>query len=191
MPIIPSDGAGVFAEARWLGAELAEVERVISRICYLRLKRELVESGNPEINTDRQILISRMEELGFRKEIVDSLQELEVKVYGAGKSLDFKSCMDLLRTIYEWIIQDAAGVAATTVKDRSLPTGRPFQPWKQFLIDAKVIDNDEGEVLQKVYNYISNAGAHGLGSEAEQVRVTKNTVIEWGLLVVGRVQAIK
>lgn len=49
----------------------------------------------------------------------------------------------------------------------------------------------EGEVLQKLYNYVSVAGVHQLGSAPEQVRVAKNTLVEWGLLVVGRVQALK
>lgn len=189
MPISIRD-PGVLALARWLGAELAEVERVISRIRYLRLKRELLEGDNPEINTDRQVLISRIEELGFRKEIVDGLQELELNVFGAGKSLDFKSCMDLLRTIYEWIVQDAARTAAA-VKKGSIAFDKPFQPWKQFLVDAGALDKDEGEILQKLYNYLSNAGTHGLGNDPEQVRIMRITIIEWGLLVVGRVQTMK
>ena len=176
---------------RWLREELGQVERTISRIRYLRLRKELIEGVNPEINTDRQVLLSRMETLDFRKKIIEGLEELDPKVYTAGKSFDFKSCMDLIRTIYEWIVQDAANAVTAAKGSSSLGYGKPFQPWKQYLVDMGAVTTDEGEVLQKLYGYLSNAGAHGLGSEAEQVRVTKNTVIEWGLLVVGRVQTMK
>lgn len=189
MPIPPAPNLQ-HIEAADLRRGLLEVRKALELVRYLRLRKELLEGVNPEINLDKQVLVSRMEELGFRKEILESLQELERKMYGAGKSLDFKSCMDLIRTIYEWIVQDAAQTAGA-VKGGSLPSGKPFLTWKQFLVNAGVVSNDEGEVLQKPYNYLSNAGTHELGSEPEQVRVTRNTVIEWGLLVVGRVQAMK
>jgi hypothetical protein len=58
------------------------------------------------------------------------------------------------------------------------------------LINTDILTADEGELSQKLYNYLSNAGAHRLSSGPEQLRVTKNMVIELGLLVVGRVQSL-
>jgi len=161
----------------------------IDKVRYLRLKRQLFEGQNPEINTDKQVLVSRLEALGFRQEIVKALDQLDVKLYSAGTPLDFKGCMDLLRTIYEKIFEDAAKAASTKVA-RPLPQTGAFQPWRQYLENENVITRDEGEVAQKLYNYLSNAGAHRLGSEPEQARVTKNIVIELGLMVVGRVQTL-
>jgi hypothetical protein len=164
---------------------------LVIRIRYLRLKRQILEAANPEINTDRQQLISRMEAMGFRPEIVEALSKVERLITSAGTPLDFKTCMDLLRTIYEEIIEDT-GKAAAAVTQRSLPPpGRDFQPWNQLLMDAGMLTSDEGALSQKLYNYLSNAGAHRLGSAPEQVRVSRNMVIELGLLVVGRVQGVK
>lgn len=147
---------------------------------------------NPEINTDKQVLVSRMEALGFRKEIVGALLELERKVYEAGKPLDFKGCMELARTILEEIVEDAGRKSAEVKQSPVPPPGSGnFQPWNQLLINVGMVSDKEGEVLQKFYNYISIEGAHRLGSAPEQVRVAKNTLVEWGLLVVGRVQALK
>jgi hypothetical protein len=112
-------------------------------------------------------------------------------IYEAGKPLDFKTCMDLTRAIFEKITQDAAAKAAEPTK-RPLPpaTASHFQPWNQVLMSLGVLSEKEGDVTQKLHNYLSVAGAHALGSAPEQVRVAKNTVVEWGLLIVGRVHAM-
>jgi hypothetical protein len=65
-----------------------------------------------------------------------------------------------------------------------------FQPWNQLLINAGVLTDDEGALSQKLYNFLSNAGAHRLGSALEHVRVAKAMVIELGMLLVGRVQSL-
>jgi hypothetical protein len=151
-----------------------------------------VEGVNPEINTDKRVLLSRMEELGFRPDIVKALEELDRKVYAAEKPLDFKSCMDLARTIFEEIVEDA-GRRAVAVKGISLPPASVkgnFSPWKKLLVETGVLPGADGEFFQSFYNYLSTAGAHRLGSQPEQVRVARNIVIEVGLLVVGRVQAL-
>ncbi len=169
---------------------LARAKSKIQRVQYLRLRKELFEGQNPEINTDKQTLVSRLEALGFRKEIVGALEEMDRKLIEAGKPLDFKGCMDLLRTVYEEIVEDAAKTTATK-KAKVVPQyGKPFQPWCQYLETEAIITQDEGALAQKLYNYLSNAGSHRLGSQPEQVRVTRNFVIELGLLIVGRVQEI-
>jgi hypothetical protein len=167
---------------------LARLKSRIARLRYLRLKKELFEGQNPEINTDKQELVSRLEALGFRKEIVGALQNLDSRLYAAGTPLDFKGCMDLLRTIYEEITQDAAKALAVKRHKSDPNYGRPFQPWVQYLVNERILTPDEMELGQKLYNYLSNAGTHSLGSAPEQVRVSKNMVIEFGLMMVGRVQ---
>jgi hypothetical protein len=100
--------------------------------------------------------------------------------------------MDLLRTIFERIFQESAFKISTRV-GRAAPAGssvRNFQPFKQYLVNEKVLNDDESEVVQKLYNYVSNTGTHKLGSDVEQVRVTQNTIIEWALMIVGRMQGI-
>jgi len=166
------------------------VGEAITRIRYERLKGQLLQGANPEVNTDRETLISRMEQMGFRHDIVEALHELDLKIMAAGKPLDFKACVDLTRTIYEEVAEDAAKKVASVTGD-PLPTGRvSFGPWKDLLVKAKVLTPEEGELYQRLYGYLSNVGTHQLGSEQEHVRIAKNTVIEWGLLLVGRVQAL-
>ena len=163
----------------------------ITRIRYERLRGNLLQGVNPEINTDREVLISRMEQLGFRAEIVEALHNLDLKIMAAGTRFDFKGCMDAIRTIYEEIVEDAATKAAAKIGS-TVPSGKvkDFQPWKDLLRTAGVLTVEEADLFQKMYNYFSNIGTHQLGSEQEHVRVAKNTVIEWGVLLVGRVQTL-
>ena len=118
------------------------------------------------------------------------MEELDRKLFEAGKPLDFKWCMDLLRTIYEEMVEDAAKTTATKRTKLVPQYGKPFQPRCQYLETKAIITQDEGALAQKLYNYLSNAAAHQLGSHPEQARVTRNFVIELGLPIGGRVQEI-
>lgn len=172
----------------------ATVERarmLLERVRYERLKGELLEAGNPEINTDKEMLVSRMEALGFRKAIVEALREVDRRLQAAGTALDFKGCMDLVRTVFEEVLEDAARTV-TKKREISLPLDPPrkhFQPWVQLLENNGILNGDESALAHKLYNFASNTGSHALGSAPEQARVAKNMVIEFCLMVVGRVQA--
>jgi len=100
--------------------------------------------------------------------------------------------MDLIRTIFEEIVEDAAKESASVTRT-AVPSGsrvKDFQPWKDLLATTGVLTPEEADLCQKLYNYFSNVGTHRLGSHHEHVRVAKNTVIEWGLLILGRIQAL-
>ncbi len=175
-------------------AGMTRTASLVQRLRYERLRDQLLEGDNPEINADREELVTRMQKLGFRKEISDALYEIDRRVGAATTPLEFKGCMDLARTVFEEIVEDAAKAAAR-VSTRPLPTQGPklgnFQPWYQYLEGLGVLTRDEAALAQTLYNYLSNAGSHRLGSAPEQVRVSKNMVIEFGLMMVGRVQALK
>jgi hypothetical protein len=151
---------------------LARLKDRIARVRYLRLKKELFEGQNPEINTDKVSLLSRMEALGFRGKIAEVLEEAEKKLNTATTAFDFKGAMDLVRTAYEETFEDAAKVIAN-FKNKSIPTGSHFKPFREFLVNQSILTPDEGEVSQKLYNYLSNAGSHALGSAPEQARVER------------------
>ena len=98
--------------------------------------------------------------------------------------------MDLARTIYEEIVEDAAKKAAS-LTSAALPMGKAsFAPWREVLVKSGVLTLDEGDLFQRFYGYCSSVGTHRLGSDHEHVRIARNTVIEWGLLLVGRVQTL-
>jgi hypothetical protein len=168
-------------------ALLDYIQQKITRIRFLRLKGELLESSSPEISADKVVLRSRLETLGFPPKIVKALDSADRQLTISLTDLEFKQYMDLLRTVFEELVEESAR--------KSVPASRPytfggghFQPYKQYLQNEGIISGDEAEVIQKLYNYLSNAGAHSLGTSGEQARVCRASIIEWSLLLVGRVQ---
>src|SRR5207245_4803899 len=87
---------------------MERLAKEVEEIRYFRLKQELTVSSNPEINTDKESLVSRMEALGFRDRIAAAFTEAEKKLSAAATSLDFKGVMDLVRTAYEETFEDVA-----------------------------------------------------------------------------------
>lgn len=166
------------------------VSKKIAVVRYLRLKHELFEGTNPEINSDKQVLLSRMTHLKFRPEIVSAFEALDLKIFQAGKPIEFKTCIDLVRTIYEEIVEDSARAVAVKKNLPVLTYTAPFQPWNLFLQNNHILTSEEADLTQKLYNYLSVTGTHRLGSEPEQVRVCRNTVVEICLLIAGRVAAL-
>lgn len=53
-----------------------------------------------------------------------------------------------------------------------------------------MVGPEESALLQALYNFLSNQGTHKLGAAPEQLRVAYATVIEWCMLVAGRVKTL-
>lgn len=179
-------------EARVEAYDLAdEALSVISRIRYLRLAKTLRENQNPAIDADRQVLLSRLQAMGFSQELSHASNEVERRAATVTTETDVKTVMDLLRAFFEEFTEEACHKVAVKV-GRAVPSGPKqghYAPYRQYLESAGVVGYDESELLQKLYNYLSNQGAHRLGTQSEQLRVAHATVVEWCMLIAGRVRA--
>ena len=60
--------------------------------------------------------------------------------------------------------------------------------WKNYLRKVGIIGDSDMEVMQSIYNYLSNRGTHKLQTAPEEFHVMKTTVIEWTLLIAGRIR---
>lgn len=169
----------------------ARVFARINRLRYLRLRAELLEGSNPEINADQMVVINRAAALGFRPEIRKALEEIDRKLVLASTPFDFKGCMDLVRTAFEEFVEDSAK-AIEPKSANTIPVGRGtshFGTFLDFVRDSRVIGQDEHKAIQPFYNFLSNVGAHRLGVAPEHARVARNLAIEWMLFLSGRVSA--
>jgi hypothetical protein len=169
---------------------LKRLRAVYKRVQYIRLKDELLNVQNPALDTDRRELLTRLEVLGFSKKLSEALDEMDRRRSGAATSVDFKTAMELLRTFFEEFIEEAA----QKVSENSsviFPTGEKchFSTYKDYLRNSAIIGREEEELLQKIYNYLSNMGSHVLGSTPEQFHVSRMTVVEWCMMIAGRVQS--
>jgi len=175
--------------ARELDDAITQVTNRITLVQYRRLRKELLEAENPALNTDKQDLTQKLGHLGFRSEIVDALGQVDKKLLSAVGPFDFKGCMDLLRTAFEEIVEASARKVAT-LRPRALPQGprlNHFSPWREYLENEHVLTKDQGGMAQQLYNYLSNAGSHQLGAGPKEARLSKNMVIELGLMIVDQV----
>lgn len=168
-----------------------EVRAVLDRVRYLRLAKTLQEGRNPAIDADRQVLISRLTGLGYSDQLVKVSHEIEQKANLAQSEIDAKTTMDLLRTFYEEFIEESCRKVEKKV-GKDAPAGpkvNHFAPYREYLATHAFVGPEESELLQKLYNFISNTGTHKLSSAPEQLRVTHAMVIELCMLIAGRVAA--
>ncbi|MPY86916.1 MAG: hypothetical protein GEU99_03245 [Luteitalea sp.] len=168
-----------------------ELRSVIARVRYLRLAHKLRTGQNPALDADRQVLLSRLHSLGFSNALISACGEIESRISTARTDIDVKSVMDLVRTFLEEVVEEASRKIEHKVGSPA-PSGAKmshYTPYRQYLENGGIIGPEESELLQKLYNFLSNQGAHRLGTAPEQLRVAYATVIEWCMLVVGRIQA--
>jgi len=168
-----------------------EARAVISRIRYLRLAKEIREQRNPAIDIDRRELLSRLQLLGFSAQLSQASDGIEAGAALAATNIDVKTTMDLVRTFLEEVVEEACRKIEAKV-GKAAPAGprvHHYAPYLQYLESAEIVGREESELLQKLYNFLSNQSTHKLGAAPEQLRVAHVTVVEWCLLILGRVKA--
>jgi hypothetical protein len=170
--------------------EIDLVRQTIERVRYLRLRKDLRDNENPELNTDKQALLSRMQSLGYTANMTAVLQEIDRKVRSASTSFDFKGCLDLTRTFFEEFFEASADKVAAKNSAQLPPKEKSghFLPFKQFLKNSGLLSITEEALAQSIYNCLSEEGSHNLTAAPEQMRVLKNIVVEFVLLLAGRIQ---
>jgi hypothetical protein len=170
---------------------LHELRAVLARIRYLRLAKTIREGRNPSIDADRQTLLSRLQAMGFSETLSSASDEIEARAVVAVTETDIKTVMDLLRTFYEEFTEEACHKVEAKV-GRAAPSGpkvNHYSPYREYLESGGFIGREESELLQKLYNFLSNQGSHKLGSAPEQLHVAYATVIEWCMLIAGRIRS--
>ena len=169
---------------------VVRIHAAIARIRDLRLRAQLLEGRNPELNSDQQAVADRMSQLGFSKPVAAALREVEARLRVASSGFDFKACIDLTRTALEEVMEESS-LAIETKYGTPAPSGPKLShhtPYLQYLTNAGLLLKDEQEALQKLYNLLSNEGAHSLEAAKEQAHVYRAVTVEWLLLITGRVQ---
>jgi hypothetical protein len=171
---------------------LAEVRAVAARIRYLRLAKAIRESRNPAIDTDRQTLLSRLQIMGFSDKLSKASGEIEGRAAISATDIDIKTVMDLTRTFLEEFVEEACRKIESKVGKPvpSAPKQSHYAPFRQYLESAGVLGPEESMLLQWLYNFLSNQGAHKLSAAPEQLRVAHATVVEWCMLIAGRVKTL-
>ncbi|HVL65709.1 MAG TPA: hypothetical protein VM364_00475 [Vicinamibacterales bacterium] len=158
---------------------------------YVRLRQTLVVGENPEINTDREHLVSRYRELGLTGDVAGALDRIDRTFATAQDEFDFKAVMGQVRSVLEDVAASSARVEIATTGARATvaDVAPRFSECLRALKQTGLMSETESVALQKFHDFISVEGAHALSSAREQARLSKNMMIEWALLILTRVRS--
>jgi hypothetical protein len=160
-------------------AAVEGIKEECRKASYLYVKASLSEGLNVEVNQDKNAVESYLSELGFRKILIDSLNEAERLYYGPATAFDLKASMSHLRSFIETLHADS--VLAIVAKGAVGPANG-WGPNLIFLRQTAVLTPKEEAFVAGLYGLISDQAVHPLVAEREYARLARNMIIEYALL---------
>lgn len=162
----------------------------VATIHYMRLKKELVEGANFEINQDRDRLADSLQQHRFSQKLIEFLQFADREFEKAGDEFLYKTCIDQVRSFYAELLSETADkIAASrsiTLDGEGVDRTRPADV-RKFLLQSGFLSEQFKLLVEGFYKFMSDEGTHTLGSTKEVARVARNLAIEIGLLITKRV----
>lgn len=171
--------------------EMPEVCVHIKETCrkarYLYVKSELSLDTNLEINQDENAVRSFLEDLGFSHLLVQSLNEMERSYRAAATPFELKSSMSHLRSFLEGVHLEACS-AANKKFGGSIPA--KWGDSLPYLRDHGVLTLKEEHLVSALYTLMSDTAVHPLIAEREYARLMRNMSIEYGLLLLTKLNKL-
>jgi hypothetical protein len=186
----PKDSTGTQHAWRALRAAAKQLTQLIEYFEYLRIRQDILQRDNPQIDSDRVALISRFRSLGFSGPLEGVLEKVDTAFTASADVFDFHGAMGLVRAALEQIVEQSGrrDAIAVPLEDKLGESPARFSRAVSLLTRTQLLTDREASALQAFYNMVSVEGAHAWGTAREQARLSKNMMIEWGLLIVTRVR---
>ncbi len=163
----------------------------VSRIQYLRLRKELRESENFEINQDRDKLLDNLSALGFSERLTEFLKLSEVEFAKAKDAFSYRACIDQVRSFFEALLWETAEKMAAQRRE-SLASVKVEKKYpvriREYLLGTNFFSEQFRTLVDGLYAFMSDEGTHTLGSTKDVARIARNIAIEIGLLITKRLQ---
>lgn len=147
---------------------------------YLYLERALLPGMNLEVNQDKTTVRTFLEKLGFAQLLIQSLDEAERLYRTATTPFELKSSMGHLRSFLEQLHLQACGLAHGKFGG---PRPSKWGEAHQYLRDHDVLTTKEQQFAIQFYALMSDTSVHPLVAEQEYARLMRNMSIEYGLLL--------
>ena len=154
---------------------------------YLYVKGSLLPGMNLEVNQDKGAVRTFLEKLGFTALLIQSLDEAERLYRAAVTPFELKSSMGHLRSFLEQLHLQAC----TFLHGRfggNLPTR--WGGAHQYLRDHDVLTDKEQQFAIHFYALMSDTSVHPLVAEREYARLMRNMSIEYGLLLLTKLDRL-
>ena len=154
---------------------------------YWYVKGSLLPSMNLEINQDRDKVLTYLEKLGFSQLLIQSLEEAEKLYRTAATPFDLKSSMAHLRSFLEQLHLQACSLAHKKYGG-VLPS--KWGDSHQYLRDNGIHTLKEEQFIIPFYTLMSHTSVHPLIAESEYARLMRNMSIEYGLLLLTKLDKL-
>jgi hypothetical protein len=163
------------------------VEEGCRKARYLYVKGSLLPGVNLEVNQDKSKVRSFLKKLGFTHLLIESLEEAERLYRTATTPFDHKSSMGHLRSFLEGLHLQACD-RVNKKFGGSLPT--KWGEALKYLRDHDVLSKSEEQFAAQFYVLMSDSGVHPLVAEREYARLMRNMSIEYGLLLLTKLDKL-
>ncbi len=142
---------------------------------------------NLEVNQDKTTVRTFLEKLGFTQLLIQSLEEAERLYRTAASPFELKSSMGHLRSFLEQLHLQACALAHGKFG------GSRASKWgeaNQYLRDHDVLTIKEQQFAIQFYALMSDTSVHPLVTEREYARLMRNMSIEYGLLLLTKLDKL-
>jgi hypothetical protein len=150
-------------------------------------KRSLLPGMNLEVNQDKSTVRTLLERLGFTPVLIQSLDEAEKLYRTATTPFELKSSMGHLRSFLEQLHLQACALGHGKFGG-SLPS--KWGEAHQYLRDNNILIVKEQQFAIHFYTLMSDSSVHPLVAEREYGRLMRNISIEYGLLLLTKLDKL-
>ncbi|MBZ5645759.1 MAG: hypothetical protein LAN37_00885 [Acidobacteriia bacterium] len=154
---------------------------------YLYVISSLLPGMNLEVNQDKSRVRTFLEKLGFAQLLIESLEEAERLYRTAATPFELKSGMGHLRSFLEQLHLQACALAHKKLGG-CLPS--TWGEALKYLRDQNILTVKEEQFASQFYALMSDTSVHPLVAEREYARLMRNMSIEYGLLLLTKLDKL-
>jgi hypothetical protein len=167
--------------ARYLINSLEGIDAECRQARYFYVKHSIQQNRSIEVESDKRRVVSSLKALGFNSKLERALEEAEKEYLSAATGFELKNCLTHLRSFLE----DLHAQSCEAIGGSGTPR-REYNTWGlslAFLRKKGFLSIQEEKLVAGIYAVMSESGVHPLIAEPEYVRLLRNMVIEYGLLL--------
>lgn len=171
-------------------SEAPEVSDVLIELCrearFLYLRDSLTEGANLEVNQDKIRVADYLKRLGFPDDLAASLDEAENIYQDASTGFDYKSSMGHLRSFLENLHIEVC--RKIHIRSGGVLPDR-WGNTHEYLLSNSVLTKQEKNFVIPFFTLLSDEAVHPLQTTRDYARLLRNICIEYGLLLLNKVNA--
>lgn len=146
--------------------------------------RQIEANFNPDINADEEKVKEFLEEIGYPKDLIESLNHINNQISDGDTPFKFKNTMDSIRAFTERLFE----CIAKSIDPESKIDGKDSAAAMKFFHEQGLISKDMADMIENFRHFISNHGVHRLKSKREDARIAKNIAVEISLYLMSRLR---